>query len=201
MTNQEIVNEVMNYLNNQYAYIRELDAVAGNGGKIREASKEITETLTELIWNRLAERYPTLKAEIVVGETRPYRIIDEQGYYMDESVDRHGYINGELVVAIECKTYLDKPFMQRANDDLGLMKSSNQPFDGIIISIENSIADNSYYFLLNRKNINKVYYLATGKRQSAKYKKICYHTDRIQESLIMDLVNDMENKYFKKFLN
>jgi hypothetical protein len=91
--------------------------------------------------------------------------------------------------------------MQRANDDLGLMKSSNQPFDGIIISVENSIADNSYYFLLNRKNIDKVYYLATGKRQSDKYKKICYHTDRIQESLIMDLVNDMENKYFKKSLN
>ena len=75
------------------------------------------------------------------------------------------------------------------------MKSYNKDFDGIIISIENSIADNSYNFFMNRKNIDKVYYLAIGKRNSAKMKKICYHEDRIQRDLILTLINDME-KYF-----
>jgi hypothetical protein len=50
-------------------------------------------------------------------------------------------------------------------------------------------------FFMNRKNIDKVYYLATGKRNSAKMKKICYHQERIQRDLILTLINDME-KYF-----
>lgn len=195
MTNIEIAEQVENFLAEQYAKIRELDSAPGNGGKIRDISGQITETITEIIWNCLATNYPNIKAEICVGETRPYRIEDEDGNFIEESVDRHCYINDKLVLAIECKTYLDKCYMQRADGDFNLMKSYNKDFDGIIISIENSIADNSYNFFLNRKNIDKVYYLATGKRNSAKMKKICYHEDRIQRDLILVLIEDMK-KYF-----
>ena len=195
MTNIEIAEQVENFLAEQYAKIRELDSVPGNGGKIRDLSKQTTETMTEIIWNSLAQNYPEVKANIFVGEEHPYRIEDEDGNFIEESVDRHCYINDKLVLAIECKTYLDKCYMQRADGDFNLMKSYNKDFDGIIISIENSIADNSYNFFLNRKNIDKVYYLATGKRNSAKMKKICYHEDRIQRNLILVLIEDMK-KYF-----
>lgn len=195
MTNIEIAEQVENFLAEQYARIRELDSGVNNGGKIRDLSGKITETITEMIWNFLAANHPEVKAEIFVGDTRPYRIEDEDGNFIEESVDRHCYINDKLVLAIECKTYLDKCYMQRADGDFNLMKSYNKDFDGIIISIENSIADNSYNFFMNRKNIDKVYYLAIGKRNSAKMKKICYHEDRIQEDLILTLINDME-KYF-----
>ena len=194
MDNIQIAEQVEKFLSEQYSKIIELDT-GSNGGKIRDISGKITETLTEMIWNLLAEKYPTIKAEICVGETRPYKIIDNEGNYIEESVDRHCYINDKLVLAIECKTYLDKCYMQRADGDFNLMKSYNKDFDGIIISIENSIADNSYNFFMNRKNIDKVYYLAIGKRNSAKLKKICYHQERIQRDLIMTLINDME-KYF-----
>lgn len=195
MTNIEIAKQVENFLAEQYARIRELDSGANNGGKIRDLSGKITETITEMIWNFLAENHPEVKAKIFVGDTHPYRIEDESGNFIEESVDRHCYINNKLVLAIECKTYLDKCYMQRADGDFNLMKSYNKDFDGIIISIENSIADNSYNFFMNRKNIDKVYYLAIGKRNSAKMKKICYHEDRIQRDLILTLINDME-KYF-----
>lgn len=195
MTNIEIAKQVENFLAEQYVEIRKLDSTPGNGGKIRDLSGKITETITEMIWNLLAKNHPEVKAEIFVGDTHPYRIEDKDGNFIEEAVDRHCYINNNLVLAIECKTYLDKCYMQRADGDFNLMKSYNKNFDGIIISIENSIADNSYKFFMNRKNIDKVYYLAIGKRNSAKMKKICYHEDRIQRDLILALINDIE-KYF-----
>lgn len=194
MDNIYIAEQVENFLSKEYAKIIELDT-GSNGGKIRDISGKITETLTEIIWNELAKKHPDIKAEIFVGSEKPYRIEDNDGNYIEESVDRHCYINDKLVLAIECKTYLDKCYMQRADGDFNLMKSYSKDFDGIIISIENSIADNSYRFFMNRKNIDKVYYLATGKRNSAKMKKICYHQERIQRDLILTLINDME-KYF-----
>lgn len=196
MTNIEIAEQVENFLTEQYAEIRKLDSIPGNGGKIRDLSGEITETITEMIWNLLAKNHPEVKAEIFIGDTHPYRIEDKDGNFIEESVDRHCYINGNLVLAIECKTYLDKCYMQRADGDFNLMKSYNKNFDGIIISVENSIADNSYNFFMNRKNIDKVYYLAIGKRNSAKLKKICYHEDRIKRDLILTLINDIEKYFF-----
>lgn len=200
MQNQEIANQIKKYLQNEYALMRELDISGTKGGQMRQKSGDITETLIEMIWNNLAENYPNLNAYIYTGTDKPYRIEDYDGNYIEESVDKHCYINNELVLAIECKSYLDKCYMQRADGDFNLLKSYNKNFDGIIVSIENGIADNSYNFFLNRKNIDKVYYLATGKRNSAKDKKICYHEERISDQLIMQLIEGIE-QYFKKYNN
>ena len=194
--NEDIAKLVENFLSEQYAIIRQLYTVNGNGGKIRDISGKITETLVEIIWNELAKKYPEKNAQIFIGSNKPYKIIDPEGNFIEESVDRHCYINNNLVLAIECKTYLDKCYMQRADSDFNLMKSYDKNnFKGIIVSIENSIADNSYNFFMNRGNIDKVYYLAIGKRNSAKLKKICYHEERIQHDLILKLINDIE-KFF-----
>lgn len=191
MTNTDILQKVKEFILEQFAIERELD----EGGKIRQFSGEIVENVAEIIWNSLAEKYPSIKAEIYTGSNRPYRIIDEDGNYIDESVDKHCYINDKMVLAIECKTYLDKCYMQRADSDFNLMKSYNKDFFSIIISQENGIGDNSYNFFMNRKNIDKVYYLATGKRNSAKNKRIYYNPDRLNDDLILSLIDDME-KFF-----
>jgi len=195
MTNNEIAKIIENFLSEQYKRIRELDSIPGTGGKIRDISGKITETLVEMIWNFLAENHPEVNAEIFVGSEKPYKVINPNGHFIEESVDRHCYINGKLVLAIECKTYLDKCYMQRADSDFDLMKSYDNNFKGIIVSIENSIADNSYNFFMDRGKIDNVYYLATGKRNSSKLKKICYHEERIQHELILTLINDIE-KFF-----
>lgn len=192
MTNTDILKQVKDFLTKQYETIKVLDEPGTNGGKIRDISGKITETLTEMIWHAFEKKYPNVKAKIYIGDDKPYRIEDNDGNYIEESVDRHCYINDKLVLAIECKTYLDKCYMQRADSDFNLMKSYNHDFKAIIISVENSIADNSYNFFLNRGNIDKVYYLAEGKRNSAKLKKICYHQERIKDDLILDLINDIE---------
>lgn len=191
ITNLEIMNEIKNFILEQFEIERKLD----EGGKIRQFSGEIVENVSEMIWNLLSSKYPEVNAQIYTGKDKPYKIVDPDGNYINESVDKHCYINGKLVLAIECKTYLDKCYMQRADSDFNLLKSYNKDFDAIIISQENAIGDNSFNFFLNRKNIDKVYYFADGKRNSAKLKRIYYNPDRLNDDLILTLINDME-KYF-----
>ena len=191
ITNLDIMNEIKNFILEQFEIERKLD----EGGKIRQFSGEIVENVSEMIWNLLSSKYPKVDAQIYTGKDKPYKIIDPDGNYINESVDKHCYINGKLVLAIECKTYLDKCYMQRADSDFNLLKSYNKDFDAIIISQENAIGDNSFNFFLNRKNIDKVYYFADGKRNSSKFKRIYYNPDRLNDNLILTLINDME-KYF-----
>lgn len=168
-----------------------------SGGKLRQVMGAIVEDLVEVIWNNFSEKYPEAKATICKGDTTPIKIIDCYNNSIEESVDRHCYINGKLVLAIECKTYLDKCYLQRADSDFNLMKTSNN-FKGIIVSLQDSIAEESYNFFMNRGNVDKVFYLADGKRNSASDKHISRNTDKIKKEYIANLVNYIENFFINK---
>lgn len=163
------------------------------GGKLRDFSKETVEKLINLIYNEFGKYYNLNSFTLETGKDSP--IVLTEG--IEESVDKHLYKNNKLICGIECKTYLDKCYMQRADSDFNLMKT-DLAFDGWIVSLENGIADNSYNFFLKRNNINKVYYLASGKRNSATTKRIYYHPERIQLNLIEILCKDFENKLIDK---
>ena len=120
-------------------------------------------------------------------ETKTSQSKEEEILYNDSKIKAHSLViydleNYEIIGKITMKNFVEI-------SDFFITKYF------IIISIENSIADNSYNFFMNRGNIDKVYYLATGKRNSAKMKKICYHQDRIQNDLILSLINGMD-QYF-----
>lgn len=183
----------------EYAYnflMKELEgASAYSGGELRTAMGGIVEHLTDLIWGELQKKYPQVDAKIVPGPTSPLTITDGCGNYITESVDRHCYIDGQLVLAIECKTYLDKCFMQRADSDFHLMKTSNS-FDAIIVSLENAIADISYNFFMNQHNIDQTFFLSDVKRNSARH--ISRHRENIKFLLIEPLINKMESYFINK---
>lgn len=162
-----------------------------NGGELRQFSGETVENFTTLIWSLLCKKYPHIKAQIVKGSTRPLEIFT--GF--EESVDKHCYINDILVCGIECKTYLDKCYMQRADGDFSLMKSI-KPFESIIISLENGIGDPAFNFFMSRNNINHVFYCAEGKRNSAIDRRIYNNIDRIRYDYVLRIV-----QYFEHFFN
>lgn len=178
-----IVDSVYNYLINKFDIAKELTA-----GKLRCFSGSIVEEMIDLIFEKCAESHQNIDGEICVGRFVPITITDFEGNSIKESVDRHIFINNKLSCVIECKTYLDKCYMQRADSDFNLMKSYDKNFDTVIVSLENSIADNSYNFFLNRGNITKVFYLASGKRNSKSSKRIYNNPDRININLISSLV-------------
>ena len=181
-----MLNEIYNLL------IESLqDASNLEGGPLRKRMGEIVEELVELIWNNLSEKYPHVNAKICTGSESPIQIVDSLGNAIEESVDRHCYINNQLVLAVECKTYLDKCYLQRADSDFNLMKISNH-FQGIIVSLQDGIGKAAYNFFMNRGNVDKVYYLADGKRNSSRDKHISRNVDKIRKDYLAALIGDME---------
>lgn len=194
MTNEEIVVKVKEYLMERFAILKQYE-INKQAGKLRAGSGATVEGMIDLIWSHLTDKYPDVNARITTGRATPVIIIDEDGEEISESVDRHCFIDNEMVLAIECKTYLDKCYMQRASDDFKLMKTQLPNLQGVIVSLEDSIAANSFDFIMNKGYVNKNFFLATGKRNSAVECRIYNTSHRIQDSKILMLVNYLEG-YF-----
>lgn len=165
-----------------------------SGGPLRQAMGSMVETFTDEIWNFLCKKYPNVNAEIRRGPTDPIEIVDTVGNSITESVDRHCYVDGKLVLAIECKTYLDKCFMQRADSDFHLMKTSNN-FEAIIVAFENATSENSFNFFVNQGNIDNVYFLANSRRNSSR------HISKNRDNIKAELVNSFVAKLESYFIN
>jgi hypothetical protein len=153
----------------------------------------LVENLNRFIWDEVSKKYVNLKSYIVKGDNDKKRVYSNSGKnYIDESVDLHCYINDIFVLAIECKTYLDKPYLQRANDDFRLMRKSTEIKNTVVFSIEDSIATNSLEFFLEEENgVDKVFFIADGKRNSLSKRRIYREESwkRINETLIENYIN------------
>lgn len=170
---------------------RDLEDVPDSSGMLRTFSGDTVELMTRLIWTELAEKYDR-NAIVIKGDYAPVKITDEDGNTIEESVDQHCYIDGKFVLAVECKTYLDKCYMQRADSDFSLMReNTNESFATAIFSLEDNIKDTSYNFFMKRGNIDKTFFFSDGKRSSNKEKRIYHTPERIQKQLIADAVEYM----------
>lgn len=157
----EIRKELMNFLRIRLEGEKEIE----NSGDYRAYSGNTVEKLVDLLFEKLKELYPSLNIECLVGRKSPISIQSGK-YHIEESVDRHIFINGKLVLAVECKTYLDKCFLQRADSDFSLMKSGKKGWKGIVLALEDNIDENSKNFFMSRKNVDETFILYTGKRKS-----------------------------------
>ena len=184
---------IYNYINNELN-----NASTLTGGPLRQVMGELVENMIDLIWQEMQKKYPNVNSKITVGKKTPIKITNKGGS-IEESVDRHGFINGKMVIGIECKTYLDKCYLQRADSDFALMKEGAD-FEAIIVSLENAVSDNAFNFFMNRNNIDNVFYLADGKRKSGIDNHISHNRERINKEKIAILVDKIEG-YFKEAAN
>lgn len=150
-----------------------------SGGLLRKKMGEIVEQFVEIVWNNVSKDYPTLEAKIVKGESAPIPIYGS----FSESVDRHCFINGKLVLAIECKTYLDKCYLQRADSDFSLLKEK-EDFTSIIVSLQDSISKDAFSYFLNKRNVEHVFFFSNEKRSSTPNKHISRNPDWISRNKI-----------------
>lgn len=193
MDNSMIIEEAYQFILKRFAEQRKLDNEANAGGKLRSFSGATVEQLTRLIWKMLAEKHGR-EAKVIKGDDVPIKIVDEDGNYIEESVDQHCYIGDKMVVAIEDKTYLDKCYLQRADSDFAFMKEgSDESFAAVVFSLENSIKDTSYNFFMNRGNIDKVFIFADGKRNSDKDKRIYNTPKRLNRQYIQEAVEYLDS--------
>ena len=197
---ETIVNNVYEYLWNRLKYQGEANL---SGGENRKYSGETIESCIDVIVDLFHKRYPTLNIE-VRGDSDKIKVFGKDGVtYTEESVDKHIYINGNLELIIECKTYLDKCYLQRAADDFRLIrKGTDHSIQTWVVSLENAISDIAYnFFMFQNDNIdvNECFFLSSGKRASNRpiYKNNNYEsrlsTDKIQ--IFIEKFDEFFNKF------
>lgn len=174
------------------------------GGANRKYSGETVESCIDVILDMFRELYPSLDIE-VRGDSDKIKVLGKNGVaFTEESVDRHIYINGNLELIIECKTYLDKCYLQRAADDFRLIRRGvENPIEGWIVSLENAVSDMAYNFFMFQDEdiyIDECFFLSDGKRTSNKpiYKNRNYET-RLNIDKIHALIEKF-NVFFNKFI-
>ncbi len=84
-------------------------------------------------------------------------------------MDNHCYLkDGSLRLLVESKTYLDRTFLERADNDFAMLQGAlcDPDVRTAIVSIENAIAEDAFDFYMGRRNIDRVFFLTKGKRSS-----------------------------------
>mgnify|MGYP003120040019 CR=1 FL=1 len=173
--NKKIVDEVYKKLNDLYqekiAEINKICVQNNVGGRIRAMSGHLGEDLSELAWSEIGKYYVSehnIKFETIKGDHRKIQCVNENGNSIDMQVDRHQYINGELVHIEECKSYLDRCYLIRASDDCRLIREYAGSVSTSVLAFEDSVKKESYDFIMDEGHVDNVYFLTDGKRNSKK---------------------------------
>jgi len=88
----------------------------------------------------------------------------------DHQVDIHIYKDDVFIAVIECKAYLDSCYYVRACDDFKLFKKFGYDIKQYILTLENSIDENTKIFtdVITDNVCDDIFYMLDGKRASAK---------------------------------
>ena len=111
-----IAQVVDEYYNNQIDKMVILSEEVNAGGKIRYASGSLVENICQIVWEKLAH-YRGIGSDIRKGETDRIKCTNAHGRSIGMQVDKHCYVNGNLVLIQEAKSYLDRCYLIRASDD------------------------------------------------------------------------------------
>jgi len=173
---KEMFNSVCKKVNNLYTKtMKEIDSIShapNVGGRIRYMNGALGEKLSETAWAAVGSHYANLygfKFETLKGDERKIECTNENGNAIQMQVDRHQYIDGDLIHIEECKAYLDRCYLIRASDDCRMIrKYTKSNISSSVLAIENSVKKESYDFIMDEGHIGSVSFLTDGKRSSTK---------------------------------
>ena len=155
-----------------------------SGGEIRGARGLLVENLVADCWESLGPEYK------VVSQGK-HAISFKGNKLMEIGCDVDCYKNEELVCIVECKSYLDKPYLERAMTDFGYLEEVTK-VPKIVVTLENAINKNTYEFIVHRNqdiNFNGMYTLCLGKRSAEKPIYIQEYFKYIDEELFKNLMD------------
>lgn len=134
-----------------------LDSSKGDGGKIRQTRGELVESIIETMWESFGGQ---VKTKDYFAHT------NDQGS-IQKALDCHLYLSGILVACVECKSYLDLCYLERADWDSRIIKQVIQ-VPCLVVALENACASDSLNYVVGEKNIDNIFFLVPGKRSSSK---------------------------------
>lgn len=159
-----------------------IDAQKYSGGELRVIMGNLVENFVDFAVSKIQK-----EVKVRIGSQNPITVVSKNGFSIQESVDRHLYVRNKLIAAIECKTYLDKCYLQRADSDFHLLKTSNN-FTSIVLSLQNAVNLNSEYFFLDQNNIDKIFYLSDVKRASGQENHISQHLEWVSFERVKNFI-------------
>lgn len=80
-------------------------------------------------------------------------------------VDWHVYRDNDLLMIIECKTYLDASFLKRAIDDFETIRKIKKSVPSVIFSGQNAVGKNAWGFYNDEYDFDS-FFINTEKRRS-----------------------------------
>jgi hypothetical protein len=166
----------------------------GNMGMVRSTMGSMVENWVNIIFDDINSKHQ-YRGEIRKGESDRIPITNSFGTTIGMQVDRHIYIDGELRCVIECKTYLDRSMMIRANDDIGRIKKYKDGVKGYIFSLENAVASDAERFIREEGILDGVFYLTHGKRSPIKQVWLDEHYKELDISILQSFYNSIENLF------
>jgi hypothetical protein len=142
------------------------------GGKRRKIMGDLGEKISHKIFEFCLNHLKIINSIVYSGtEKKILCKINDHAYFYAQ-VDKHVEILNELTMICEAKTYLDKPYIERANADFSLIKKyntiGNKKIFSCIISLQDSIKKETLSFFMMDGHINDVFILMDNKRSSKK---------------------------------
>lgn len=124
-------------------------------------------------------------------------IVTKKGNTKIHGTDIHVYDNGVLKSVIECKSYIDACYYERACMDMKIFKNHNKSIKTIVISLEDSIKPNTknFYDEIFNNSIDKLYILTEYKRNSKKPLWLRYKQTKSNNNRLINCINDLINQF------
>lgn len=134
------------------------------GGKMREHMGALVENLLTMIWSQETGGYTGKQEE-------SYTAYNVRGDRLVFKMDRFCYASDKsLRLFGECKTYLDRTFFQRADNDFHILKGImwEKNVASVVFALERALPKETINFYMARRNIDKIFFLLDGPRNSAR---------------------------------
>lgn len=166
-----IIDKIDSFYESQLNKISKYAKQNNTGGKIRQAMGDLGEDLSALAWMEIAKIYSDIEkpTKPKKGEKNQIKCVNKNGNEFFAHVDKHCYINGKFILAIEAKSYLDSCYYYRASNDFRLLKLYfDKKLICIVVSIEDAAKEESKKFIEDENCVDKTFILTDGKRSSAK---------------------------------
>ncbi len=170
-TEKVILDKITSFYERRLNKISKFTSQNNTGGRIRQSMGDLGEELSALAWMEIAKIYSDIEKPVKPkkGEKDQIKCVNKNGNIFYAHVDKHCYISGKFVLAIEAKSYLDSCYYYRASNDFRLLKIYyDKKLVCIVVYVEDAAKEESKYFIEDEKWVDRTFILTDGKRSSAK---------------------------------
>ena len=158
--------DVISYYNDELVKAGKVyNSGTNQGGKVRGINGKLYETIAMMICM-------LVNKNLVIKHNDYINIASRSGvYFIKKQVDLHVYLRDELVLIIECKTYLDKSMLIRAVDEFKNIRkdhaiTSDKVLPSVIFTGQFDVNKNTFGFFNSTNSFDTFVVNSTRKRNS-----------------------------------